>query len=286
MNLSPSTSGLGRIRAAYPGLSPKFQAVAAHILESPRDVVHLSINQLAEVTGCAEATIFRLCKQLGFRGYQDLKIALAQEVVEQPVQNIHEEVGQTDNMVTVAQKVFQANIGGLTDTLQLLESGALERAVQLLHLAERVEFYGNGGSASIAEDAFHKFMRTGLSCIAHTDSHLQVMSAGLLRPGCVAVGISHSGSNKDILEALQVAKSAGARTIVITSYRKSALSQLADVVLYTSTRETAFRTEAMSARLAQLSLIDTLYVGVSLLRSEQTVDNLQKIREVISLKRM
>lgn len=286
MNLSSATSGLGRIRAAYPGLSPKFQAVAAHILQSPRDVVHLSINQLAEVTGCAEATIFRLCKQLGFRGYQDLKIALAQEVVDQPVQNIHEEVGQTDNMITVAQKVFQANIGGLNDTLQLLESGALERAVQLLHHAERVEFYGNGGSASIAEDAFHKFMRTGLSCIAHTDSHLQVMAAGLLRPGCVAVGISHSGSNKDMLEALQVAKASGAQTIVITSYRKSALSQLADVVLYTSTRETAFRTEAMSARLAQLSLIDTLYVGVSLLRSEQTVDNLQKIREVISLKRM
>jgi DNA-binding MurR/RpiR family transcriptional regulator len=102
----------------------------------------------------------------------------------------------------------------------------------------------------------------------------------------VAVGISHSGSNKDILEALQVAKAAGASTIVITSYRKSALSQLADVVLYTSTRETAFRTEAMSARLAQLCLIDTLYVGVSLLRQEQTVSNLQKIREVISLKRL
>ncbi|MGZ6530138.1 MAG: MurR/RpiR family transcriptional regulator [Tumebacillaceae bacterium] len=284
--MPPSTSGLGRIRAAYPGLSDKFQRIATHILEHPHDVLHLSISQLAEVTGCAEATIFRLCKQLGFRGYQDLKIALAKEVVEQPVQNIHEEVVQSDNMVTVAQKVFQANIAGLHDTLQLLEAGALERAVQLLHGAQRVEFYGNGGSASIAQDALHKFMRTGLSCAVHTDSHLQVMAAGLLQPGCVAVGISHSGSNKDILEALQVAKEAGASTIVITSYRKSALSQLADVVLYTSTRETAFRTEAMSARLAQLCLIDTLYVGVSLLRQEQTVSNLQKIREVISLKRL
>ncbi|MGZ4112901.1 MAG: MurR/RpiR family transcriptional regulator, partial [Tumebacillaceae bacterium] len=88
--MPPSTSGLGRIRAAYPGLSDKFQRIATHILEHPHDVLHLSISQLAEVTGCAEATIFRLCKQLGFRGYQDLKIALAKEVVEQPVQNIHE----------------------------------------------------------------------------------------------------------------------------------------------------------------------------------------------------
>jgi RpiR family carbohydrate utilization transcriptional regulator len=281
-----TTSGLARIRAAYPGLSDKFRQVADHLLEHPRDVVHLSINQLAEVTDCAEATIFRFCKQLGFRGYQDLKIALAREMAEEPMQNIHEEVAVEDDMFTVAQKVFSANISGLTDTLQLLDRDSLERAVQVLHEAKRIEFYGAGGSAPIAVDAFHKFMRTGVQCIAHTDTHMQVMAAGLLGTQGVAVGISHSGSNKDILEALRVAKEGGAQTIAITSYRKSPLAQLADVTLYTSTRETAFRTEAMSARLAQLSLLDVLYVGVSRLRQEQTVANLQKIREVISLKRL
>ncbi|MFC4768046.1 MurR/RpiR family transcriptional regulator [Effusibacillus consociatus] len=286
MNEHPLTGGLARIRAAYSGLSPKFQAVAAHILENPRDVVHLSINQLAEVTGCAEATIFRLCKQLGFRGYQDLKIALAQEVVEQPLQNIHEEISQDDDMMTIASKVFQANVVGLTDTLHVLEPESLHEAIALLKEAKRVEFYGTGGSGAMALDAYHKFMRTGISCIAHTDSHLQIMSARLLGEGGVVIGFSHSGSNKDILAACKVAKESGAKTIAITSYRKSPLSQLADVTLYTSTRETSFRTEAMSARIAQLSIIDTLYIGLSLFRQEETLQNLQKIREVISLKRM
>lgn len=279
-------SGLTRIRAAYQGLSPKFQAIASHILENPRDVVHLSISELAEVTHCAEATIFRLCRQLGYQGYQDLKIALAREVVDEPLQNIHEEVSKDDDMLTVAQKVFHANIVGINDTLQLLQADSLQQAVELLHHAKKTCFYALGGSAPIAEDAYHKFIRAGLNCITHSDTHLQAMTAVLLDEECVVVGISHSGSNKDILEAFQIAKRTGAKTIAITSYQKSPLAQLADVKLYTSTKETSFRTEAMSARIAQLCILDVLYIGLSLLRQEETLENLQKIREVISSKRM
>jgi DNA-binding MurR/RpiR family transcriptional regulator len=279
-------SGIGKIRAAYHGLSPKLQSIAAYILEHPRDIIHLSISQLAEETFCSEATIFRLCKLIGFAGYQDLKIALASDVTEKPMQNLHEEVSLDDDMMTVAHKVFQSNLVGITDTLHVLDPDLLEQAVQLLNGAQHIEFYGNGGSGLIAMDAYHKFMRTGLDCIAHTDSHFQVMSAGLLKENSVVVGISHSGSNKDILEAVRIAKNAGAKTIAITSYQKSPLSQIVDITLYTATRETCFRTEAMSSRLAQLCLIDTLYMGVSLLREEETVSNLKVIRKMISLKRL
>lgn len=286
MKTSLAANGLARIRASYSGLSPKFQAIADHILQNPRDVVHLSISELAEVTDCAEATIFRLCKQLGYKGYQDLKIALAREVVQQPLQNIHEEITANDDMGTVAQKVFQANITGLVDTLHLLEADSLQRAVQLLNCAKRVEFYAVGGSAPMVQDAYLKFARTGVNCIAHSDTHMQVISASLLDSECVVVGISHSGSNKDILEAFRVAKKAGAKTIAVTSYKKSPLAQMSDVKLYTSTKETAFRTEAMSARLAQLCIMDALYVALSIVRQDETLENLRKIREVVSLKRI
>lgn len=129
-------------------------------------------------------------------------------------------------------------------------------------------------------------MRTGISCIAHTDSYFRIMGAGLLSKNSVVIGISHSGSNKGLLGALEVAKARGAKIIAITSYQKSALIQLADITLYTSTRETEFRTEASSSRLAQLSLLDTLYVGLSLQRQEETLQNLQSIRETISMKRI
>jgi DNA-binding MurR/RpiR family transcriptional regulator len=279
-------SGLARIQAIYNDLSPKVQLVADHILNHPQDVVHLSITELAEMTKCAEATIFRLCRLIGLKGYQELKISLASEIVDQPMQNIHEEVTAGDSMMDVARKIFRSNIIGITDTLNVLDAASLEKAVELLDKARNVCIYAVGGSAPIAMDAYHKFIRVGMNCIAHSDPHLQVMTASLLNHESVVMAISHSGSNKDIIEVFKVAKKAGAKTIALTSYTKSPLAQLADVKLYTSTKETSFRTEAISARIAQLCVIDALYVGLSLARQEQTLGNLKKIREVISNKRL
>jgi DNA-binding MurR/RpiR family transcriptional regulator len=279
-------SGLARIQAVYKDLPPKVKTVADHILAQPQDVVHLSITQLAEVTRCAEATIFRLCRLIGMKGYQELKISLAGEMVEQPVQNIHEEVLPEDDMAQVARKVFTSNIIGITDTLQLLDTESLNAAVQLLNSARNVCIYAVGGSAPIAMDAYNKFIRAGISCVMHSDPHLQLTTAALLGPESVVLAISHSGSSKDLIDVVKAAGKTGAKTIVITSYTKSSLAQLADVKLYSSTRETSFRTEAISARIAQLCIIDSLYVGLSLARQEETLGNLQKIREVISTKRL
>jgi DNA-binding MurR/RpiR family transcriptional regulator len=220
------------------------------------------------------------------KGYQELKISLAGEMVEQPVQNIHEEVLPEDDMAQVARKVFTSNIIGITDTLQLLDTQSLNAAVQLLNSARNVCIYAVGGSAPIAMDAYNKFIRAGISCVMHSDPHLQLTTAALLGPESVVLAISHSGSSKDLIEVVKAAGKTGAKTIVITSYTKSSLAQLADVKLYSSTRETSFRTEAISARIAQLCIIDSLYVGLSLARQEETLGNLQKIREVISTKRL
>ncbi|NGQ97376.1 MurR/RpiR family transcriptional regulator [Brevibacillus sp. SYP-B805] len=280
-----SQSAFARIRAASPQLSAKEQQIAEYILEHPDQIIHLSITELADLCECAEATIFRLCRRLGYRGYQAFKIALASEVVA-PLQSIHQEIQPDDDLQVLAEKIFTANMETLRDSLQILNRETLALAIEWLSGATRIEFYGCGGSAVIAQDAYHKFMRIGIPCVWHADPHYQVMSAALLKPGAVVVGISHSGSNKDILEAVKVAKQAGATTIGITSYGKSPLNKLVDLCLFTASRETVFRTEALSSRLAQLSLLDLLYVAVSLRHQDETVLNIQKIREAISLKRL
>ncbi len=127
------------------------------------------------------------------------------------MQHIHEEMSPDDDIEVIIRKVFRTNISGLTDTFQLLDPADVEKAAEMIHRADRIEFYGNGGSGLIATDAYHKFMRTGINCIAHTDSHFQAMSAGLLGPESAVIGISHSGSNKDVLDAVKTAKSLGAR---------------------------------------------------------------------------
>ena len=253
-------------------------------MNNPKEIIHLSITEFSENSSVAEATIFRFCKRLGFRGYQAFKIALASEYVE-PIQNIHEEINEEDEVHTLAKKVFMGHIEAINDTLNLLDADKLETIVDLLSRATRIDFYGSGGSSAIAMDAYHKFLRTGINCNAHSDGHQQIISAAMLGPGQAAIGISHSGSNKDVIEALRIAKANGAATIAITNHYKSPLTKEADYVLYTTSRETYFRSEALASRLVQLSLIDVLHVAVSLRKKEETLTNLQKIREAISIKR-
>ncbi|KYH33107.1 MurR/RpiR family transcriptional regulator [Neomoorella mulderi] len=283
-NDTPAQGGLLRLRSIYPSLTAAEQRAATYILENPGEIIHLSITELAEQAQTAEATIFRLCKRLGYRGFQAFKIALASEMVD-PVQNIHEDVQPSDDMLIIAHKVFQSNVQCLQETLKIQEKESLEQAVEMLLNARRVEFYGSGGSGAIAMDAYHKFMRTGIWCQAHTDAHLQVMAASLLGPGDVAVGISHTGANKDVYEALKIAREAGARTIGITNFMKSPLTRVTDICLFTSARETRFRSEAMSSRISQLAIIDSLVVGVSLRRQDEALSGLQKIRRAIANKR-
>lgn len=275
---------LVRLRGMQPSLSVAEGRVASYILENAEQIIHLSITELAELAQSAEATIFRLCKRLGYGGYQAFKIALASDLVK-PLENIHQEITSEDSLSTIAAKVFHSNLEALQDTLKLVDEGSLEKAVESIHQAERIEFYGLGGSAPIALDAYHKFIRVGVPCIALTDSHMQVISARLLKPGAVVLGVSHSGSNKDIVESLRIAREAGAVTICLTNYPKSPLTKVSDICLVSSSRESHYRSEAMASRIAQLSLIDTLFVGVSLRRKDLLLENLQKIREVIALKR-
>ncbi|GGE28124.1 RpiR family transcriptional regulator [Pullulanibacillus camelliae] len=274
-----------RLKAIVSQLSKKEQLAATYILTQPDDVVRQSITELADAIGVAESTIFRLCKRIGFKGYQGFKIALARDVVK-PIENIYQEINEEDPAATLMTKVFHAHVQGLQDTLHLYDDYLLETAMTRMAAADRIQFYGTGGSAVIAHDAVHKLIRTGLQCQAFEDSHMQVMAATMLGPDSVAFGISHSGSNKDILQALETAKSQGAYIIALTQHARSPITKIADLVLQTNSTETLYRSEALTSRLIQLAVIDVLYVGIAMKRKEKTLEGLEKIREAIALKRV
>ncbi|EOR22228.1 MurR/RpiR family transcriptional regulator [Cytobacillus oceanisediminis] len=272
---------LGKIRSYYARLSEKEKKIADYILENPEKIIHSTINELAEDLGVADATVFRFCKRIGFKGYQAMKIALASEVIE-PIQQIHEEISENDSVKTVTEKVFKSNVRTLENTLEILNGHSIEKAVEFLLQANRVEFYGTGGSAVIAMDAFHKFVRTGIKAFSFVDSHFQLMSSSQLSENDVAVIISHSGTNKDTINIMKTAKNNGAKTIGITGYPKSPIAQNADVALFTSSEETEYRSEALSSRIGQLSLIDALYVNVMISNKNVANQSLERIRNAIS----
>lgn len=279
-----SVGVVARIAAIRDGLPNVGQRIADYILLNQVDIVHMSVTEVAEALGVSEGSIVRLCQQLELKGFQDLKLSLARDLVE-PVQFIHEDLKPEDEVDTVVEKIFRSDIQALSDTLKVLDIQAMQAAVKLILEAERVEFYGIGSAAPVAIDAHYRMLRIGIKCTVVVDSHVQAVSASLAGPEVVTVTISHSGSTMETLAATRLAKESGAKTIVITNYGKSPILAYADVVLHTAARETQFRTEAMTSRIAELGIVDALNACVALATYQRSLDNISRTFDVLATKR-
>ncbi len=281
----PALEGvLERMRATLDSFAPAARRIAEFILANAEEVVHSSVTEVAARAGASEGSVIALCQLLGARGFQDLKIALARDLV-QPVQFIHEDLDRRDDVATVIDKIFRSDMQALQDTLKVLDPAAMDRAVRAIRAAKRVEIYGIGSAAPIAEDANYRLLRIGVVSRVAIDSHVQAISAALTGPGVVVITVSHSGSTIETVTATRLAKEAGATTICITNYGRSPLVAHADIVLHTIARETQFRTEAMTSRIAQLAIVDALVASVALADYERAVQTIAHTFAVLGSKR-
>ncbi|MBU0556464.1 MAG: MurR/RpiR family transcriptional regulator [Alphaproteobacteria bacterium] len=280
----PVENALGRIRVAQAGMAKSAQRIAEFILEQPETIVGMSVTELSEATGVSEGSVINFCRSIGLSGFQQMKLSLAQEIV-QPVQFIHEDLDRADDMETICRKVFHSGIQALRDSLSVLDADALAKAVAAVRAAKRVEVYGIGSSAPIAEDTQYRMLRIGLDVRAVTDSHVQAISASRCDEDVATITISHSGATHETVAATRLAKEAGAKTIVVTNFARSPIQAYADIVLFTMARETRFRTEAMTSRIAQLCVIDALIAGLALADYDNATEALKKTFDVLSIKR-
>jgi RpiR family carbohydrate utilization transcriptional regulator len=272
---------LARLRASYSSLSEAEQRVARFIMQYPEETVHQSVQTLAQRIHASEATIIRCCRSIGYQGLRDLKLALASERTSS-LQILHEDIAPGDSVLTMVHKVLQSDIQAIADTLAVLDEQVLERAVEALVKASRIEFYGIGSSLPVVMDAYYRFLRIGLPATFVTDPHMQAVSAALLPPGAVAFAISHSGRSVETLKALKKARSAGATCILLSSHANTPLCQYADIQLITAARETAFRAEAVTSRIAHLSMIDALYVAVAMRNFDTSLAALSKATAIMA----
>jgi len=278
----PST--LLKIKGAYAIFRKAERRIADFILKNPEEVINLSITELAEKSEASESSVVRFCQSLGYRGYYELKISTARELVVPP-QHIYEEINLSDTVASIKEKVFQANILALQDTIKMLDNRELKKAVEVISKAGLVVFYGMATSAAVALDSAHKFLRINLNSVSYSDSHMQAISAALLKKGDVAIGISHSGSSKEVVEALRIARQSGATTICITHHIKSPITKVADIKFYTAARESTLRTDAMTSRIAQLSILDVLYVSVALRRYGESLRSIEQTNGALADKK-
>jgi len=279
-----TASILMRIRHLGDALPPTARRIATYIAEHADEVIRMSITEVAEQTGASEGSIVGLCRRLGASGFQELKILLSRDLVE-PMRMIHEDLRPSDTVTDVAEHVFAAHIASLQETQKLLTQKPLARAVEILRAAKRVEVYGIGSAAPIAQDLGYRLLQLGYDARTVTDSHIQAVSAAMADSGTAVVTVSHSGSTRETVLATELAKQAGARTIGITRMGKSPLARHCDVVLHTIANETRYRPEAMSSRVAQLAIIDTLVSCCALADAKRSIARLQLSARVLAAKR-
>jgi DNA-binding MurR/RpiR family transcriptional regulator len=285
LKLSKNQAGcLTRIRSSTHGFKPAEKTIADFVLESPERIVQMSISELARDAGAGESTVIRFCRALGYGGYQEFKLRLAQDLVA-PAEFIHEKISFKDTVDELAQKIFQTNLGAVEATMKALDRAMVEVAARAIADARRIDLYGVGYSSFTALDGKLKFARLGLRADCHGDAHLQAMACATLAKGDVAIGISHSGSTKDVVDALAAARKSGATCIAITNFSPSPLTKTADVVLLTAAPESPLGGEVLTSRIAQLCVVDVLSVAVAVMLGEKCLDLIRKTSEAVKHKR-
>ncbi len=277
-------SCLFEIHERRSSMSEKEGQVADFILANPHEAVHPSIEELALRIGVSESTLFRFVRKIGYEGYQQFRIALATETMPPDARFYDAPVASADGE-TALSVVFRTAIAALEQTLKGLDGDSLDRAAELVIGARSVLFLGLGGSGLVARDAYHKLVRAGIRGSAPEDFHLQLMAASQAGSADIALLVSHTGANKDALALADELRRSGSPIIAITTYRRSPLAKLADLVLLSSTPSSPYVSEAFSARLAQLAIVDALYVEVIERRGEAGAEHLQDMRAAIARRR-
>jgi len=272
-----------QIRATLPEFRASEKKVAQTVLKGPETVIYKSITNLAEDSGVSEPTVTRFCRKLGLSGFMELKLCIARELPSGSY--FHENVSETDDLPVIFEKLFNSCIEALKESLKQIDTETLQKAVEALSKAGRIDFYGQGGSAIVARDAYHKFFRLGIPCSVHDDPHMQVMSASCLNKSDVLIAVSHTGSTKDIIESAKIAQRAGATVIGITGGSKSPLSKVSDITISVNSKEAALLLAPMTSRLVQLAIIDVLFVAVAMGSMADFHQQLQKVKKALISKR-
>nr|WP_162990838.1 MurR/RpiR family transcriptional regulator [Maliibacterium massiliense] len=274
-----------KMQSLYDSMSKTERKAADYILAHASEVIRLSISELAERSGVSDATVVRLCKRMGMRGYQELKVLLAQDIAS-PLDDIHQDVRADDAPEIVFDKVFCSAMHSLQYTMHIVDRQQVARAVDLIDRARRVGILGLGASMSVAHDMHIKLTRLGIAATTYTDAHLQSTAASYFTREDVIFAISLSGRSHDIIDAVRLARQNGCPIVCMCNIGQNMLAELADVRLDTACKQSSqYRIVDISSRIAQYTMIDALYTMLALRRSGFTQPHQQAFERALEKKK-
>ncbi|MBD2870189.1 MurR/RpiR family transcriptional regulator [Paenibacillus arenilitoris] len=245
------------ISSIYASLTKAEKKVADYVQSNPEEAVMATVTDLSELAGVGETSVIRFCRKLGFRGYHEFKLSVAQDLVSKPAYS-NVEIEEEDDTLTMAGKITMRNEWMLKNTLELINPEELDKAVKRMLAADKIYIFGVGSSGITALDLHYRLMRIGLNAEAHRDSHIIAMSAALVKKGDVVFGISTSGSTRDLVDPMRQAKANGAEIICLTSHMRSPITAHAHTILLVPSREMPTEGGSLSTKITQVHLLDIL----------------------------
>ena len=250
------------------------------ILKQPEMAIYASVNEVAAAAAVSEATVMRFCRILGFKGFQDFKIALAREMVI-PSARYHEVVSGGEDDAAVVRSVFQTNESALQDTLEILEIEAMQEAARLLLAAREIIVIGVSGSGPAVAYTSNRLLLLGLKACSYVDFYLMLMAASLLSPEDVVLAISNLGTTREILETVGIAREKEAKVICITNNSLSPLARASSPALITASREMTMPEEAVASLVCQISVLDALFALISKTQGAQSRETLEGMEKAM-----
>ena len=252
---------IDRISEEYYDLTTAEKKTADYILRNPRESQFLSIAELAEESGVAEATVSRFCRRLGYKGYNAFKLAIANATARQHTgeETLTGQIQESDSIEEMCRKLYSADVTAVTETLNLIHADQVRRAVQILAEADKVLCMGQGGSMVMAEEAAHLFSTVSGKFFPVSDSHMQIISTANMTERDVLLFFSYSGATRDLMEALAVARERHVKIILVTRFARSPGAEYADLTLCCGSNESPLQLSSVPAKLAQLFLMDVLF---------------------------
>jgi len=259
-----------------PSMRKSEAKVANLVLQNPLAMVEKRIVDIAEDADVSEPTVVRFCRAVGCKGFQDFKLSLAQQLAASPSFG-QIAVKDSDSTKELSQKVFDSTVDSLLKVRDNLNLKNIDRAIRKLNEAKRVEFYGFGASAAVAADAQHKFFRLRINSVCYSDPHLQNMSASSLGKDDVVIAISQSGKTQALIDSIKLVQKQGGIVIGIAPSFSPVANQ-SDIPLEIDAEEEFQIFTPLSSRIAQLTIIDTLTIGVAQKKGDDLRDHLRRLQ--------
>lgn len=276
--------GYSRIQSMLECFTESERKIATYLLNTGESSRNLTSAGIAQKINVGQSSVVKFAQKLGYEGFSDFKLALWGEAVVDKNQGesiIHSSISVHDSLSVVARKLVFEKCDVLEKTLLLNNEARLMQGVHMINQANRILLVGIGASGLVAQDFCYKLLKIGKSVSYQQDAHVQLASAQALSPGDLLLAISLSGALREVNQCAIEAKANGANCLVITSINKNKLHELADHALYVLSKERSIRSSAMTSRIAQMSLIDILFVGLIQLEPQLAAHYIQHSRELI-----